>query len=115
MKLNSGLLTECFMLQVVALRTTYGQLREGKQRFWSRKRRQTKRLWDLDTWFGTRRSKVQILSPRPFFYNQRLTLIQIANERLVRDQEIDSSNPIVPTISFPSQINVLRRILNCHL
>jgi len=27
------LLTECFMLQVVALRTTYGQLREGKQRF----------------------------------------------------------------------------------
>ncbi len=44
------------MLQVVALRTTYGQLREGKQRFWSRKRRQIKRLWDLDTWFGTRRS-----------------------------------------------------------
>ena len=66
------LLTECFMLQVVVLRTTYGQLREGKQRFWSRKRRQIKRLWDLDTWFGTRRSKVQILSPRPL-PNQQLT------------------------------------------
>jgi hypothetical protein len=65
MKLVVRLLTECFMLQVVALRTTYGQLRKGKQRFWSRKRRQIKRLWDLDTWFGTRRSKVQILSPRP--------------------------------------------------
>jgi hypothetical protein len=31
-KLLKWPLTECFMLQVVALRTTYGQLREGKQR-----------------------------------------------------------------------------------
>jgi hypothetical protein len=53
------------MLQVVALRTTYGQLREGKQRFWSRKRRQIKRLWD-------------------FRY-------------LVRDQEVEGSNPFAPT------------------
>src|SRR5258708_38038082 len=53
MKLVSRLLTAnalCFK----SLR--YGQLREGKQRFWSRKRRQIKRLWDLDTWLGTRRS-----------------------------------------------------------
>jgi len=54
--------TECFMLQVVAIRTTYGQLREGKWEPVSRKRRQIKRLWDLRTWFGTRRSKVQIHS-----------------------------------------------------
>jgi hypothetical protein len=47
--------------------------------------------------------------------NQQLTLVQIVDERLVRGQEVDSSNPIAPTISFPSQINVLRRILNCHL
>src|SRR5271155_1048033 len=65
MKLVVRLLTECFMLQVVGLRTSYGQLGGGKQWIWSRKRRQIKRLWDLDTWFGTRRSKVQILSPRP--------------------------------------------------
>ena len=84
------------MLQVVALRTTYGQLREGKQRFWSRKRRQLKRLWDFDTWFGTRRSMVQIHSPRPFIlpmsqaahWNQQFKGTRIVVERMVRDQEI---------------------------
>ena len=48
-------------------------------------------------------------------YNQQLTRIRIVNERLVRYQEVDSSNPLAPTNSFPSQINVLRRILNSYL
>jgi hypothetical protein len=49
----------------------------------SRKRRQTKRLWDLDTWFGTRRSRVQILSPDQFIpLSYRLTLqLRLALQR----------------------------------
>ncbi len=48
-------------------------------------------------------------------YNQQLTRIRIVNERLARYQEVDSSNPLAPTNSFPSQINVLRRVLSCYL
>ena len=113
MKLVSRLLTERFMLQVVALRTTYGQLREGKQRCWSRKRRQIKRLWDLDTWFGTRRSMVQIHSPRPL-------LLQSAIYEQTNGRGAPSLGPgsqwskRIPTDhSFLSQINALRCVLNC--
>src|ERR1700675_1258928 len=69
-----------------SLRTTYGQLRGKANRVLVSKRHQIKRLEFLLPWFGTRRSKVQILSPRPFFYNQQVTLIQIVNERLVLGQ-----------------------------
>src|SRR6266851_7583926 len=58
-------------------------------------------LCDFIHWFGTRRSKVQILSPRPFFCNQQLTRIRIVNERLVRDQAVNSSNPLARLLLSP--------------
>jgi|SRR6516162_551990 len=47
-------------------------------------------------WFGTRRSVVQIHSPRPLFYNQRLTGSKEPKERLAQDQEINSSISLAP-------------------
>jgi hypothetical protein len=45
-----------------------GTTERGEWRFLSCKRRHIKRLWDSDTWFGTRRSMVQIHSPRPISF-----------------------------------------------
>jgi hypothetical protein len=64
------------------------------------KRHQIKHLEFLLPWFGTRRSKVQILSPRPILKLQITNLMETC-DLLVLYQGVGSSNLFAPTNLIP--------------